>query len=416
MNLKFNHIIKTRLPATTLPIVLVISVLILLIVLFVYALWEMNFLYYSSYHYKRQQQENLNSAVVLYSNDSSFLSNYNEEKTYRLYESDSASTVNSIILRWGLYEYIHVSSQNKKFLSTRLLGKKQECDYRAAFWLCDRNRALSLSGDTEIRGKVYIPLNGINYTEIDSEYYKGEEIPYSRMGIAGSNLPPIDSCNMDFVKNLNDSLSLSVDLPDSYGLYNSFNNPTMFFSVKDTLEDIFIGGKTILYADELVISATSKINEAIILARKVTFEEGFSGSVQIFCSDTVLIKENVKLQYPSGIYLNAEIDYPFVSISDNSELNGYIIILGKVSDEELLFPSYKQSAKSVLRGLLYVDGTTNIQGELSGAVYLKDCFFTSNQNVYAGTLYNTRISRNDNISYPIFLTGKYTRTEIKSIY
>lgn len=71
---------KTRLKAATLPMVLVLSVLILLVVLFVYSLWDMNFLYYSSFHYKIQQQENLNSAIVLYSNDSTFLTEYNEEK------------------------------------------------------------------------------------------------------------------------------------------------------------------------------------------------------------------------------------------------------------------------------------------------------------------------------------------------
>lgn len=54
---------NNRLEAATLPVVMVISVLILLVVLFVYSLWDMNFLYYSSYHYKKQQQENLNSAI-----------------------------------------------------------------------------------------------------------------------------------------------------------------------------------------------------------------------------------------------------------------------------------------------------------------------------------------------------------------
>jgi hypothetical protein len=38
---------SSGLAAATLPVVMVISVLILLVVLFVYSLWEMNFLYYS---------------------------------------------------------------------------------------------------------------------------------------------------------------------------------------------------------------------------------------------------------------------------------------------------------------------------------------------------------------------------------
>lgn len=415
-----HEIDKTKnnkhLTAATLPVVLVISVLILLVVLFVYSLWDMNFLYYSSYHYKKQQQENLNSAIVLYSNDSTFLREYNEEKIFQLYETDSASTISFVTQQWGFYEYIRVSSQNGNFSSTRLLGKKQECDHRAALWLCDRNRALSLSGETEIRGKIFIPLNDINYTEIDGEYYKGEEIPYAFLDIAGAQLPPIDSTTLVFPENLREYRDQSDELSVNTDTYYSFNGPTNYFNLTENRGEIVLRGNAVLFADELKISASSKINEVIVVARKVTIEEGFTGSMQIFCSDSVLIEENVKLQYPSGIYVGAEINYPYVSLSDNSEINGYVIILGKIRDEELLFPSYRQSAKALLRGLLYVDGTTNIQGELSGAVYLKDCFFTSGQDVYAGTLYNTRISRNDNIAYPVFLSGEYTRKEVKSIY
>jgi hypothetical protein len=258
--------------------------------------------------------------------------------------------------------------------------------------LCDRNRALSLSGETEIRGKIFIPLNGINYTEIDGEYYKGEEIPYTRLDIAGAQLPPIDSTTLVFPESLKEYRDRSDELPATTDTYYSFHGPTNYFNVSENRDEIVLRGNAVLFADELKISASSKINEAIIIARKVTIEEGFTGSLQVFCSDSVLIKENVTLQYPSGIYLDAEIDYPYVSLSDNSEINGYIIILGKIRDEELLFPSYRQSENSLLRGLLYVDGTTNFRGEISGAVYLKDCFFTSNQNVYAGTLYNTRIN------------------------
>jgi hypothetical protein len=408
--------VKTRLKAVTLPTVLVISVLIILIVFFVYSLWEMNFLHYSSYHYKKQQQENLNSAMVLYCNDSTFLKDHDEEKNYRLYEADSTSLISFLAKQWGFYEVVSVSSHNGSFSSTRLLGKKQECDHKAALWLCDRNRALSLSGRTEISGKIFIPLNGINYTEIDGEYYQGDEIPYAQLGVADAELPPIDSSNLIFLANLKESRAMAIDLPAITDTYHGFQMPTSFYELTENKDNIFLRGNVILFAEELKISVSSKINEVIIFARKVTIEEGFTGSMQIFCSDTVLINEHVTLQYPSGIFVDAEIDRPYVSLSDHSEINGYVIIKGKIRDEELLFPAYRQSEKSLLRGLLYVDGTTNIRGELSGAVYLKDCFFTSNQNVYAGALYNTRILRNDNIAYPIFLSGEYARKEIKSVY
>lgn len=405
-----------HLKAATLPVAMVISILVLLVVLFAYSLWDFNFLYYSFYHYKKQQHENLNSAVVLYSNDSTFLTGFPKEKTFRLYETDSTSIVKFNTQQWGFYESIHVSSHNGNFSSTRLLGKKHECDYRAAFWLCDRNRALSLSGETEIQGKVFAPLNGIIYTEIDGENFMGKEIPHTRLGIAGTTLPPIDSTTLLFFENLKECRVQANELPATTDAYYSFCKATNYFNVTENRSEIILRGNAVLFADELIIPGSSKINEAIIIARKVIIKEGFAGSLQIFCSDTVLIEENVTLQYPSGIYIDAGIDHPYVSLSSHSEINGYVIILGKIRDEELLFPNYKQSVNTLLRGLLYVDGTSNFRGKISGAVYLKDCYFISNQNVYSGTLYNTHIFRNNNIAYPIFLSGSYTRKEIKTIY
>lgn len=410
--------LRARFKGATLPVIMVISILVLLLVLFVYSLWDMHSLYYSSYHYRKQQQENLHSAIVLYSNDSTFLKEYHEEKVFTLFGVDTTSTVRFVTQRWGLYESLHVSSHNGKFSSTRLLGKKQECDHRATLWLCDRNRALALSGETEVRGKIFAPLAGINYPEIDGKYYSGEEIPQALLGVAGIQLPPVDSTNLVFAKSLKENRAQSIDLPGVTESYYSFQDPTTYLNVPEdeNLNGTQIRGNVVLFADELTIPASSRINEAIVVARKVTIEEGFTGSLQIFCSDSVLVRENVTLQYPSGIFVDSAIRYPSVTLSDGSEINGYVIILGKIRDEELLFSGYRQSENSRLRGLLYVDGTTNVQGEVSGAAYLKDCFFVSNQNVYAGTLYNTRVFRNDNIAYPIFLSGEYTRKEVKSIY
>lgn len=191
-----------RLTAATLPVVLVISVLMLLMILLVYSLWEMNFLHYSLYLRQKQQEENLNSAITLYSNDSTFLNDYNDEKMHMILDDDTTSTVRCIVKQWGLYESIRVWSNNNKFSTIKLLGKEEECQHRAALWLCDRNRALSLSGKTEVRGTIFVPPSGINYMEIDGEHYQGKKISPAHLKLAGQSLPPIDSLSTLFMEDL----------------------------------------------------------------------------------------------------------------------------------------------------------------------------------------------------------------------
>jgi len=61
------------LSAFSIPSVMVISILICLFILFAIAFFNFSNYYYSYYHRTKQQKEDMNSALVLYCNDSTLL-------------------------------------------------------------------------------------------------------------------------------------------------------------------------------------------------------------------------------------------------------------------------------------------------------------------------------------------------------
>jgi len=407
-----------RLKASALPTVLVISVIVLLIILFAYALWDMSALYYSTYHNHKQQQENLNSASLLYCNDSTLLNSLDKESEYTLHKNDNSSTVHYDVKRWGLYECLIVSSNDRSYNSVRFVGKNEEGDINAAFWLCDKDRALLIAGCTDIKGSVFIPKNGINYIILNKIPYSGEMLVEDDIHLSDRNLPEIDTSHIDYVNELR-SVDLTSQPTDGSNHYISFRNETIHRLIPNITERYTARGNIVLHGEEVIISSNAILSDIILIARKVTIETGFEGSLQVFATDTVIIEEDVHLKYPSGIHLNGNNKKTHLDIGRRSKIDGYAIVFGVGENISSFIPdiNYHQQEESTLRGLLYVDGISNLKGNIYGAAYLVECYYLSGEIMYASTLFDVKISRNNEIAYPMLFTkGKYKRKEIKSAY
>lgn len=358
-----------KLHGFALPAVLVVSVLILLLVLFAYSAVTLNMHRYSLYHDKKQQREDLKSALVLYCADSALCvaGDSAEVKLFAGHDDISVS-----VEPFGLYEKVTLSNSYPDKYRT-IVGKKYECDAKAAFWLCDRNRVLSLAGDARIGGLVYMPLNGINYTEVNARYYTGELISESLLRTSSAELPAADSFRFEYA------------------------------------------GKLCRQNNEEVILQYG-VQDSVICGRVVKISTGFRGSLQVFASDSVIVGGGASLEYPSGIYVDSGDKRPYVILEKGAEVKGYVIVTSRNSDSQLRYPSYVQKKGAKLEGLLYVDGSCNLEGDIRGAAYVKDCYYYSDRNVYAGTLYDTKIVRSDSLAFPIFLKGPYERKKIKKVH
>ena len=248
-----------RLRGFALPAVLVVSVLILLLILFAYSAVTMNMYRYDLYHEKKQLREDLKSALVLYCADST-LCEVNDSSEVDLFAGHDK--VNVSVERCGLYERVRLSNDYPDEYQV-LVGRRNESDSKAAFWLCDRNRALSLAGDARIEGLVYMPLNGINYTEVNMRYYTGEPIQEEWLRISTKDLPLVDSVQLEHARAL-------------------------------------------CRRDEQKVELSSLVRDTVICGSVVRIRKGFRGNLQIFASDSVIVEEGAMLEYPSGIYVHPD--------------------------------------------------------------------------------------------------------------
>lgn len=191
---------------------------------------------------------------------------------------------------------------------------------------------------------------------------------------------------------------------------------TSFVYARDGDKIFHLGGNRILYADRLILGAESEVNGILAFARSAVIADGFRGSLQLFCTDSVTVGRNVRLESPSGVLVSGA-DHPFVSLAGGSRVCGYVAVLndGKI-DQRLEHPCFRQRSGSMIDGLLYVDGSCELEGAVNGAAYIGDCFYEKDGYKYPGVLNNVSVHRSDSVSYPILLTGPYRRREIKKVF
>ncbi|MDR0938385.1 MAG: hypothetical protein LBN29_03370 [Mediterranea sp.] len=393
-----------KVSASALPTVLVISVLLLVIVLMAFELWNANTFYYIRYHARKQQEMHLTSALTLYRNDSLLAGRLLEGNAYQLYEDDPRSAV---ILReqpWGLYERVDAANADSTAAASWLVGKARDIPTRPALWICDREHSLTLAGEAGVDGEAYLPKSGLNYGMFHQRPYSGEPLATARIRTAGKELPAIDSAA---VRRMDALLSASPREGEP-------------ISALSDEGDAPSRRQTSLYGDKVKIPGSWKLTDVLLIARHVTVEAGFSGSMQIVASDTVIIEEGATLRYPSGVYLHGRggKNKTHLHLCADARLEGYAIVFGDAdgSDGFAVDIHYRQEKGSRLSGLLYVDGTAHVEGAVSGAAYLKECYFLTDEEMYAGLLFNARFERSDDRAFPLlFRNGGYQRRVAKRL-
>lgn len=408
-----------RVRAFALPTVIVISILICMLILFAISLYDFNNLYYSYYHRVKQQKEDINSIFVLYCNDSTLLKKSNKEGSFQLYDDRPQTFVSIKAKRWGLYECAEVHASDDSYSSIRLLGKAQDCEYEAALWVCNKDLPLSLGGEAEVKGKAYIPAIGIKYVGLGDLPFQGKEIKDYYIDLSERELPEVDRANLYLKdKYLKETKVIPLPGDSGYQAYYSFSGEETHFYIPDNIKQFTARGQVVLHGDEVALSAGTLLNDVILIARRVTVDEGFRGSLQIIATDTVILGKNSHLYYPSGVYLKGNNDRTYLKMDANSMLDGYAVIFGTTENNNGndVEENFWQAPTAMFNGLLYVDGIAQLQGKCYGGAYLKECYYLSPDKGYDVTICNAKIYRNSQIGFPFFFKqSEYRRKEIKTL-
>jgi len=393
-----------RLRAGVLATVVIVSTVLLLIALAVLSLWEADYLLFSRTHFIQTQRAHIRSTFTLYRHNPQIIDRLDADSTLPLYDSVPGSRMRLSRTPWGLYEVLSVSSMNGEVHQSCLFGAETPWKEDCNFYYCNHDGSVTATGKTNLKGKVRIPQNGIVYGQMRSVFFHGERITPQNISRSEATLPPVSArigAIMDFMP------VDMVELTDS--IYQPFyrSDPLYVNAGTGMLVNCHISGQVALYGGELHFDRSCRLDDVLVIADNITIGEGFRGSAQLFARDTVWIEKNVTLEIPSGIYAGS-----YAEIADGTEVNGYAIV-DSGGEKQPKKPNYRQSRLATLRGLLYVDGIAQLQGMVSGAVFLDEAAYYASEGYYRNMIFDATVLTNRETACPFWLETGVKRKEAK---
>lgn len=388
----------TQIPGSALPVVVVVSVVILTAMAGLLVLWEHEMLLFARSCRLRQARADVESVYTLYRLYPRF-----EELTdpagFQLHDSLPGSRVLMTVEPWGLYEAVGVCTADSIVRTCRLFGT--HTDAARTLFYADGRSAVTLAGETRLRGQLRLPRNGLVYGRVGADFYRGKEIARLAIGLSEQTLPAPQATALSAVSKLfaGCNIPLSTQLPDS--LVHPFRQDSVrcIRLGNAQISDCVLRGKVILYADELRIDSTCRLSHLIVCARKITVGHGTHITSQLFARDTVIIESRAVLGYLSGIYAGV-----YAEVGDHVRIDGYAIVRDTVRRSKVS-ANYRQARTARLRGLLYVDGIAQVQGIVSGQVVVRQTAYFSPQGYYKDMIYDLTLLENPVTARPLWLAA-----------
>ncbi|MCV9932931.1 hypothetical protein OIU80_11630 [Flavobacterium sp. LS1R47] len=291
---------------------------------------------------------------------------------------------------------------------------------KTAVFLTNLSKPLSYSGKVTLVGNNQLPSPFIEASYLSNNqnklFLKGKNT------VSESQLPTI---NPTFQKTLHGIKSKKTKLIDLEKVkdsmyYNSFFNETKEIQVKSTLENVIYKGNFILRSEDSIrIKKNAILEDVILMAPKITFEEGFKGTVQAFSSKRIELEKKVILHYPSIICIyNNNAEECEIKIKKECKISGAIVLFGNpkgMIDKN----SIEIEEGGLLIGDLYCSGKLMLKSDIYGAVYTNRFFLKTTSSSYDNMIQEIEINAlkrpNYFISIPLFDTKKTTYGIIKKV-
>jgi hypothetical protein len=301
---------------------------------------------------------------------------------------------------WGIFDLVKVtafqgrhSSRKAAFLGATIKENSN------ALYLADTRRPLSIAGDALIVGNVSLPKAGVKAEYVDRIAYSRSKLIFGDIATSESFLPELHLNYRNrvqrllqaggknefgpFVKYLEQERPLYSFLHDSIVLHYSAES----FMLKGGAE-----GKIVFKSEkEIRIHARSQLKDVIIIAPKIIIEDDVQGRFQAFATDTILIGENVTIQYPSTICVFSREGKGFIDIGPFSKVHGILCLLS--GQEERNQGIVKIQEQAELMGQLFAEGFVQHQGIVKGTLYCQKFLLRTNASLYENYLFNGMIDR-----------------------
>lgn len=347
-------------------------------------------------------------------------------------ENKENQTLKIHLWQWGIFEKAHAKSlfRKKVFVKTALMGSLIDSEESPSLFLQQTHNPLTVVGNTQIRGIVYLPSQGVKTGYIDGNSYYGAQPIYGIVKKSTAVLPNVKKSVIDAIssylkeyKLLNQEDYINFESPLRIAV--SFKEKTKGAYSKESivLENREIFGNIIIKSDTLIrIKKTALLKDLILIAPIIEIEDGTTGNFQAIASIRITVGKDCKLDFPSALVLyqdnkNSPTTQSTIPFDNQIFINSATTIKGSVCYLQTKEPSDFQTQivlekEARIKGQVYCNGNFELRGTVSGTVATRQ--FTANQSgsIFVNHVYNGVIE-NENI--PNIFGGMVMENEPKIV-
>lgn len=392
-----------KVKASALYFVLIISLLlfIFLSLFIVYSKLQKQLV--KQYEIQHKLNKNVHHAQLLYANDTAIRNAMQDSLCIDLFDEQKDS-VCLYSKQWGFWNLLSVKAKYGRFKEERTFFYANAFTVndtmQAALYLRDKQNMLVLAGSSLLKGDCYLPLAGVKPGILEGKPYDKKEMIVGKELKSTDHLPKIDSTILTKVLNFLDTsyllsnciiLSNSIKSNDVYNQLFTQATGLIYLKGKQNLKSSAISGNIIIYSDvEINIDKNAQLKDVIVIAPIIRLEKGFTGSLQVFSTDSLIVEEGVKLSYPSVLFnFQSDEHDGKLMIKQGAEVNGAIIAIDKSQEDKNAKVEIQKKVN--VRGLIWVEGYFQFNASIIGHVFTHKFIWYTTASTYENHLLDASI-------------------------
>jgi hypothetical protein len=282
---------------------------------------------------------------------------------------------------------------------------------KTAIHLASLSKSLSYTGTVKLFGDNQLPSTFIETAYINNK--PNHLINEGMNTISEIRLPEINPNFKKIFEGIQaEKIGLSeVDKPRDSLYYNSFFNETKEIQVNSIISNVIFKGNFILRSkDSIRVRKNTVLEDVILIAPKITFEEGFKGTVQAFATKGIELEQKVTLNYPSVVCVyNESVEESKIKIKKESKITGAIVLFGNPL-EMIDKNSIEIEEEGLVFGDIYCSGKLFLKSKVYGSVYTNRFFYKTQASNYENIIADIEINATKRpryfIAIPLFNTKK----------
>ena len=290
-----------------------------------------------------------------------------------------------------------------------------------AIYMANLSKPLYYSGAVVLSGKKMLPALYIEAAHINSEANKLTNI--GETALSQRMLPALNPDFHGIFKSMPSATTAlhEVGRQNDSLYFNSFLSDTKEIMLSgSSLSNISIKGNFVIRSrDSIRVSKSATLEDVILIAPKITFEQGFTGSLQAFSTNGLDVHQEVTLNYPSVVCVyNETAGETKIRIAKNCRISGAVVLFG-APENTFETKMIDIEPGGLIVGDIYCHGKLLLKSNLYGTVYTQRFYFKNASASYENTVANVEINSSKRPGYfigiPLFETNSNSYGILKKL-